>query len=248
MKKHGNKSVYISSAIIACLLFIFILMEVITHVTATKTDTAEGIEIIKKAESADMKTIETKIAQMEAKENAEEDTRSPKEIFSSAVVMGDSIAEGFTEYDVLNASSVISKIGVELDELDEQIDQVVKLNPQVIFLAYGMNDIIATQGDTKEFVKQYTDLLGKLEKKLPDTKIFVNSIFPVQKQEIEREPAFKDLEKYNEALSDLCDEKQLAYIDNTTLVSDRYYEADGVHFMPEFYPIWASHMAEVASL
>ena len=162
--------------------------------------------------------------------------------------MGDSITEGFTEYDVLNASSVVSKIGVELDELDEQIEQVVKLNPQVIFLAYGMNDIIATQGDTEEFIEQYSVLLDKLEEELPDTKIFVNSIFPVQEQEIEKEPAFKNLEEYNQDLSKLCDEQQIAYIDNTQLVSSQYYEEDGVHFKPEFYPIWADRMAEVASL
>lgn len=248
MKKHRRRGVYICIAIIALLIVIFILAEVITHVTSTKVDTTEGMEIIKEAESADIKTIETKIQQLEAKQNTQEDTRSPKEIFSSAVVMGDSITEGFTEYDVLNASSVVSKIGVELDELDEQIEQVVKLNPQVIFLAYGMNDIIATQGDTEEFIEQYSALLDKLEEKLPDTKIFVNSIFPVQEQEIEKEPAFKNLEEYNQALSKLCDERQIAYIDNTKLVSPEYYEEDGVHFKPEFYPVWAARMAEVASL
>ena len=248
MKKHRRRDVYICIIIIALLIVIFILAEVITHVTSTKVDTTEGMEIIKKAESADIKTIETKIQQLEAKQNTQEDTRSPKEIFSSAVVMGDSITEGFTEYDVLNASSVVSKIGVELDELDEQIEQVVKLNPQVIFLAYGMNDIIATQGDTEEFIEQYSVLLDKLEEELPDTKIFVNSIFPVQEQEIEKEPAFKNLEEYNQDLSKLCDEQQIAYIDNTQLVSSQYYEEDGVHFKPEFYPIWADRMAEVASL
>ena len=48
--------------------------------------------------------------------------------------MGDSITEGFSEYDVLNASSVVSKIGVHLNELDEQVQQVKELDPQVIFL------------------------------------------------------------------------------------------------------------------
>ena len=72
---------------------------------------------------------------------------------------------------------------------------------------------------------------------MPDTKIFVNSIFPVQKQEIEREPAFKDLEKYNEALSDLCDEKQLAYIDNATLQQINIMKKMACILRREFYPI-----------
>ena len=58
----------------------------------------------------------------------------------------------------------------------------------------------------------------------------------------------KNLEEYNQDLSKLCDEQQIAYIDNTQLVSSQYYEEDGVHFKPEVYPIWADRMAEVASL
>lgn len=37
--------------------------------------------------------------------------------------MGDSISSGFSEYDVLNASSVVAKRGIQLEGLDEQISQ-----------------------------------------------------------------------------------------------------------------------------
>lgn len=248
MKKYSRKRLYICIGLIAGFVLIMALVEGITRLTGRKVDTSEGVQIIQQAESADIQTIETKIQQLEAKGEGKEDTRSPKEIFSSAVVMGDSIAEGFIEYDVLNASSVIAKIGVELDELDDQIERAKKLNPQVIFLSYGMNDIIATQGDIDAFVEEYSALLDKLKEELPDAKIFVNSIFPVQEQEIEKEPAFQDLDKYNQALSQLCDEQQVAYVNNTKLASDSYYEKDGVHFKPEFYPVWAANMAEVAAL
>lgn len=69
--------------------------------------------------------------------------------------MGDSISSGFSEYDVLNASSVVAKRGIQLEGLDEQISQAKKLNPQVVFLSYGMNDVIATDGDTEAFIKKY---------------------------------------------------------------------------------------------
>ena len=56
--------------------------------------------------------IEQKIASLEAKDPASGDTeRSLKDRFSGAVVMGDSISSGFSEYDVLNASSVVAKRG-----------------------------------------------------------------------------------------------------------------------------------------
>lgn len=68
--------------------------------------------------------IEQKIASLEAKDPASGDTeRSLKDRFSGAVVMGDSISSGFSEYDVLNASSVVAKRGIQLEGLDEQISQ-----------------------------------------------------------------------------------------------------------------------------
>lgn len=249
MKIKRKKLIIYGAAFIGVLLIVIVVAEGVSSLSRKKTNVSEGLKILKQSASADVKNIENKIAKIEEVDQAEQSTdKNYKAIFADSVIMGDSISEAFTEFDLLNASSVVAKIGVELDELDEQVDSVKKINPQTVFLAYGMNDIIATQGDTELFVKQYDALLKKLQKKLPDTKIFVNSVFPVQKQEIEREPAFKDLEKYNQALHDLCDKRQIAFIDNSSLVSDRFYEEDGVHFKASFYPYWMNRMAEVASL
>ena len=254
MKMKRRKSIIYCCAAVGLVIVIILAAEGINSLNRNKVDTSEGLKIIKQASSADVKNIENKMEKLEEKDRENQEVqeeiknRNYKAVFANAVIMGDSISEAFTEYDLLNASSVVAKIGVELDQLDEQIESVAQINPQVIFLAYGMNDIIATRGDTDEFVKQYDELFKKLREKLPDAKIFVNSIFPVQEQEIEREPAYKNLDQYNEALHALCDKRQIAFIDNTELVSDSYYEEDGVHFKASFYPFWLNRMAEVASL
>lgn len=249
----NKKKIFVTACIaVAAVLFIVILaVEGIGSFTRGKTDTSEGVALIEAAESADVTVIETKIQNLEDKEKQEaqaEDTRSIKEKFASTVVVGDSITVGFTEYDVLNASSVVAEIGVQLDGMDTLTDKLKELNPQVVFLSLGMNDIIATKGDTDTFSDQYKDVIDKIKEELPDTKIFVNSIFPVQQQEIEKEPALEKLDDYNEMLRELCDKKQIAFVDNTALVSDDYYEQDGVHFRAAFYPVWAERMAEVAGL
>ena len=254
MKMKRRKSVIYCCAVIGVLLIVILAAEGLSSLSRNKVDTSDGLKIIQQASSTDVTSIENKMDKLEEKDRENQEVqeeiknRNYKAVFANAVIMGDSISEAFTEYDLLNASSVVAKIGVELDQLDEQIASVEKINPQVIFLAYGMNDIIATRGDTDEFVKQYDGLFKKLQEKLPDAKIFVNSIFPVQKQEIEREPVFENLDQYNEALHTLCDKRQIAFIDNTELVSDSYYEEDGVHFKESFYPFWLNRMAEVASL
>ncbi len=235
--------------VVVVLLAAIMITEGVGGMKKKKTDTSEGLKIIEQAESADVTAIETKIGQLEAKDSkGQEDTRSLKEIFGSAVVMGDSISEGFAEFDVLNTSSVISKIGVELDDLDEQVEQLVKVNPQVVFLTFGANDILATKGDEKLYIEQYKALIEEIQTKLPETKIFINSIFPVQKMRVEEEPLFENIETYNKALREMCDKLQIAYVDNTELVNERYYETDGMHFKSDFYPIWARRMAEFAAL
>lgn len=101
------------------------------------------------------------------------DTRSMKERFSGAVVMGDSIAASFTEYDVLNTSSVVAKIGIHFSELDDQIEQAKQLDPQIVFLAYGMNDVTKTNGDVDKFIKDYSDVIKKIQKAMPDACTFL---------------------------------------------------------------------------
>ena len=220
----------------------------VTRLTSSGADTEEGIAYIKAAEAEDITVIEQKIAQLESQDGGEEDTRSAKEKFASSVVMGDSITEGLVEYDVLSASSVVSKIGVHLDELDDQVAQVKELNPQVIFLTFGMNDIIEDGEDTEQFRSDYEALVKQIQEEVPDAHIFVNSIFPVLDTAVENEPALERISEYNTVLSEICTKLQIGFIDNTELVSDQYYEEDGIHFKAEFYPLWADRMAEVASL
>ena len=164
------------------------------------------------------------------------------------MVLGDSVAQGFAEYDILNASSVAAKIGVHLDGLDEQISKVKELSPGILFLYLGMNDVTATNGDTDRFVSEYKAVLARLREEVPDAHIFVNSIFPVQEKALKEEPLLEKIPEYNDALRELCDSQTVAFIDNTELVSEWYYEQDGIHFKADFYPVWAERMAEVASL
>ena len=226
---------------VGCALVITVILlavQGVSNLTKKPVDTSEGIAYIKGKESADAKTIEQKINQLEKKDGTGEssDTRSMKERFSGAVVMGDSIAASFTEYDVLNTSSVVAKIGIHFSELDDQIEQAKQLDPQIIFLAYGMNDVTKTNGDVDKFIKDYSDVIKKIQKAMPDAHIFVNAVFPVQESAVEKEPALANIADYNEKLEAMCEKKQIGYIDNSDIIEDEYYEEDGIHFKANFYP------------
>lgn len=248
ISRKRKRLLLIGACALVLILLVILAVQGIRRLTSPRVDTEQGVEYIRAAESEDIATIEQKISQLEQQDGGDDTDRSCKEKFASSVVMGDSITEGFSEYDVLNASSVVSKIGVHLNELDEQVQQVKELDPQVIFLAYGMNDVISTAGDTDQFLEEYETLVDQLREEVPNAHIYVNSIFPVTDSAVKKEPELAQISEYNTALKGMCDEMQVGFIDNTELVEDQYYEEDGVHFKAEFYPIWAERMAEVAAL
>ena len=85
-----------------------------------------------------------------------------------------------------------------------------------------MNDVIATDGDTEAFINKYAAVIESITKEMPSVRIYINSIFPVSASAAEKEPALAKIVDYN--------------------------EEDGIHFKAEFYPVWATNMAEVATL
>ena len=70
----------------------------------------------------------------------------------------------------------------------------------------------------------------ELKKSVPGAHIFVNAIFPVQEKAVKEKPVFAEIENFNEKLKELCDKKRIAFIDSSDLMSDEYYEQDGIHF------------------
>lgn len=249
MKRREKKRLILGLGAAGIVLLAVLIVLVVRHFSAEKVDTSEGIAVIRAAEKENVKDIEKKIQKLDAKDSQDENsTANFKSQFASAVVMGDSITEALTEYDLLNASSVVSKIGVTLDDIDDQVKTVTEIAPQVIFLSYGMNDILSTNGNAELFIENYKKLIQKLRKALPETTICINSIFPVSETKSAEEPLFQNIGSFNEALQKMCDENQLAFVDNTEIASDVYHEEDGIHFKIDFYPLWLRHMAEVAAL
>lgn len=249
MKKVNKrkKTLYIRGAVGFTTIALLVAFGIVKFRTK-KVDTTEGLLYIEQASAVDISSIEKKIQEIERAEGTKDDAANYKAVFQNAVIMGDSITEGMLEYDILNASSVVAKIGSSVVDLDDQIEIVQKINPQIIFLAYGMNDIRTTNGHAEVFRESYEKLLNDLKKKVPNARIFVNSIFPVQDKVVEEIPEYQALNKYNKQLKKLCDKYQLTFIDNTSLVSEDDYEPDGIHLKSSFYPYWLDHMAEVSAL
>ena len=253
VKRYSGKIRQMIFLIIVVVIIGIICFFMYKKVTEKKVDITEGRKILEELESADTAAIDSKIQALEASARAvydesEAENIIPMEHFHGSVVLGDSIAEELSGYGVLDESVVVAKIGVSIPNAGEQVEKAIGLNPQNLFLAFGSNDVQTTGGNADIFRENYKNLIEELKERLPDTKIYVNGITPVQDWVLESEPTFKMIPQFNEILKQICEEEEVTFIDNSELISDELYEQDGIHFRPQYHEKWAKHMVMVAGL
>lgn len=257
-KKHSDEEDRVLKSAVMAVVILFIIGAVIVgaKMLNPRVNASAGEKKLKQFEKEDVQEIDAKIQELEKAEREADEAwqnRPNNEKFANCIVLGDSITQGLYEYNVLDASLVIAERGVETHRPDDtgltdMVNKVIEAKPQKLFLALGMNDIVADNGDAELFIKDYQAVLDKLIEGLPDTVIYINSVLPANSSKIAKEACYGNVPDYNEKLKALCEEKKLVFIDNTELVKEEYYANDGVHLSQSYYPEWANHMAEAAEL
>lgn len=215
-----------------------------------KAEVTKGMEVIRNMETVSVTDIENKIRQMEEDElkSSEEYKNRPLNVkYENSLILGDSQAEGLTAYKILDDSEVLAHKGAHVKEVKDEMDKIVNLNPKNIFLTYGVNDL-GMYSTKEDFIAVYKEIIEELMEKLPEAKIYVNLVFPVQQFAIDKQPYLANYSEYNESIKAMCSELGITCIDSNSLVKDELYEPDGIHMKSEFYKSWVEYMAEVAEL
>lgn len=220
----------------------------------------ETVDRLKQLETADISSIEDEIRTLSERDKPagsdyEEGVLGDiltdveiKQAFQGTVIVGDSITSAIAEYGLLDTSIVVAKIGLRIDAADDQINTAISLNPSVFFLSFGANDLEIYNGDSSAFIDAYRVKIQQIQKALPDTAIYINSILPIDQSAISRSPALAYYDSFNQALVEFCDEMGCTFIDDTFLVDESMYEPDGEHMVYSYYPKWLTYMAERAGL
>ena len=245
-----------TAVILATVIIVLGGIVVAVRLNNPKQDTTKGRKILSEMDRTDVGKVNKKIQKLEEEERVKEeaaDNRSVSEKFADCLILGDSITQGLYEYGVLDEANVQADRGTEVSEVSskkivEHIKKAKEMKPEVLFLAYGMNDIEAQNGNASGFVKAYKNVIEDLKESLPDTKIYVNCILPAAQSAIETSPLFANVPKFNQNLKKLCKKEKVTFIDNTDLVKQEYYADDGIHMSPSYYTKWVDHMAEAAGL
>lgn len=169
--------------------------------------------------------------------------------FSKSVIMGDSRSEGFIAYGILTNSSVVAYKGrtVETALSEGDLKKVANLSPQNVFVTYGVNDVVV-HTNPDGFITQYEKLIKELQRQLPDSKIYVNSIFKTSNVAIQKKSEFKRIDVFNRALQQMCNKLDITYIDGSSCVEDNLYAGDGIHFKSDFNKKWLNLLIDEANL
>lgn len=166
------------------------------------------------------------------------------------VFLGDSITEQFIVSEFFSEHSVINR-GISGDTTDGVLkrleESVFDIEPSKIFLMIGTNDL--GNGKEPEYIVNNIDtIIVKIHERLPETKIFIESIYPVRKDgdnKIKKRMVGKrnneSINQINERIIKIADQYHITYIDIHSLLQDKYgnlkfeYTVEGLHLTPIGY-------------
>lgn len=257
MKKFTQHKKFIIAAIIA-IIIISMLVICITQFTSsanssTKTSTKQTLALsyIKEAEATDIAPIEDKIFQNNRDKLIFADEISQEKLFQNlvnlgTVILGDSRAMGFSEFNFMDRSRVIADIGWSIYMIPSILPQLIQLNPRNIVVSCGLNEMpfVLSPSEFEQsnasYVADLSYCLGLIKSTLPDAKIYYSSILPVQDFLLAERPGYAIIPSRNEAIKKMCDSEGYTFIDMTSYAqaNSHLYASDGIHIGTAFYPIW----------
>ena len=217
----------------------------------SKEHTSEGVAYIKEQEALKTKKLSKKLTN----KRIEEKTTLIKEgkidvfsMFDDYALYGDSRVYGFGSYGFLPWNNVFAAAGNTILNITDFNDQVKQINPSNLYFSYGVNDMgldLKKEGGT--YADLYEEKVKEVLKIVPKAHVFINSIIPPTAETLTENPRWDKANEYNTQLKAMCEKNGWTYIDVTSVTDDgnpEYYQADGVHFIRDIYPIWAQKMID----
>ncbi|MBP3782827.1 MAG: lysophospholipase [Butyrivibrio sp.] len=182
--------------------------------------------------------------------------------------VGSSLMEHFPINEILMSrglSTVIYNRGISgytIPELLESMDeQIFDLEPSVIFINIGTNDISRPEETAEGFEADYRNVLSQIKERLAKTKVYVMAYYPVNVELAKKVVAWPEaplaaelrlqrLDKANAIAESLAKEMGYEFINvNDGLAgvdgqTRKEYSTDGIHMWPKAYEIIFDNMSK----
>lgn len=180
--------------------------------------------------------------------------------FDDAIFIGNSRTEGFALYSGLDGIRAFTERGVTVCTVFTS--PAVNVNGQKVsimdaaeredfsrcYIMLGMNELGWRSVDY--FADKYGDIIDALRESHPDADIYVQSILPVTASRSADDAVYNNgnIEKFNSAIQDMCEEKQVYYLcvaeavagPDGTLPEDGAF--DGIHLKAPLCALWLDYL------
>lgn len=199
------------------------------------------------AKILDMEAEREKILAMKG---ANPDPAIFKRWYEGTAFAGDSIILRIVSCGYLDESVVCGVVGRGLYDCDDVLERAISLQPYVVIIGFGANDMVAYGADTDAFIADYDRAIKKIEAGVPTATIYVNSVMPGQPGNPTVPESFQYCDDYNIALSEYCEENGYTFIDSRFILEayPELYDDDGFHPTWEFYPMFLTYVGDITGL
>lgn len=229
-------------------------LEILDEITAVDIDIIQQdikleFELKQEIAQAKWEEEEKQAALDELLLKIENGTTTYRSVFKNVFIVGDSLMNGLSNYDILNEDNMITKVSANLYHLQDNIETIIEEDPEILILHYGLNHVEEESVQCTRFVNLYASILQELIEGLDGTRIIVSSIFPVN-LEINTDAKFLTIENYNDAMQEMCDELGIEFLrTDVSLFEEDFYDVDGIHMMKKFYTTcWLDYVIEELEL
>lgn len=153
------------------------------------------------------------------------------------VFVGDSITQGYNVYEFFKGYDVYNRgIGGDTTKgLMTRLDtSIFDLKPAKVFLLIGTNDLSLLETTPKEIALRIEEIVNTIKNRLPDVKVYIESIYPVVESNNQTEKKPRKNKNIQEINSYLRTIKHAEYIDLYSILIhenqlNSKYTYDGLH-------------------
>jgi lysophospholipase L1-like esterase len=163
------------------------------------------------------------------------------------VFLGDSITDHGEFQESFPGELVLNRGIVEDDTKGvlNRIDEVVKRNPQEVYILIGINDI-GKEVDVEVYRNNMEKIIQSFDP--TTTKVIVQSILPVNNIAYKNAISNKTVNQFNEVLIKLAGENHIQYVDlnqhfqNADGQLKKEFTVDGIHLTGKGYDMWIDNL------
>ena len=253
-EKNWKMKLLLLAAVLAVLAAVVVIIR--AHRAGSRSSAVSaGIAWLEAQEARDIDEVQQKLLEQKQKRMNEEREKRRKELtdgtvdvwslFRDCAIMGDSRAVGFSYFEFMPEERVIAGAGWTIRDIEEHLEELKAVNPTIVFLCFGLNDTsIGIWQTPQEYAAEYDQIIQHLNRELPNTQVYVNSILPARDPAFDTSEKWREIPDYSAAVEQLCAQKGYHFVNNDAVAEEHsdLWEIDGIHLLSDFYPYWAVNM------